>query len=66
MLEKELEELNDESDDLEYQKQLANDLLKKNWFMTERGIKLIRGGRRGTERSIDDTHRLESHLCYWS
>ena len=38
----------DESDDLEYQKQLANDLLKTNWFMTERGIKLIRGGRRGT------------------
>jgi len=34
----------DESDDLEYQKQLMNDLVKSNWFMTERGDKLILGG----------------------
>ena len=34
--------LYDESDDLEYQKQLMNDLVKHNWFMTERGMKLIR------------------------
>jgi hypothetical protein len=27
----------DESDDLEYQKQLMNDLCKHNWFMTPRG-----------------------------
>jgi hypothetical protein len=33
----------DESDDLEYQKQLMNDLVKHNWFMTERGDRLIRG-----------------------
>tara|TARA_R110000824_G_scaffold18039_3_gene72241 strand:- start:1054 stop:1323 length:270 start_codon:yes stop_codon:yes gene_type:complete len=38
----------DESDDIEYQKQLMNDLLKTNWFMTDRGLKLIRGGRRGS------------------
>ena len=35
----------DESDDLEYQKQLMNDLVKHNWFMTERGMKLIRGNK---------------------
>jgi len=28
--------LYDESDDLEYQKQLMNDLCKYNWFMTTR------------------------------
>ncbi len=33
----------DESDDVEYQKQLMNDLIKDNWFMTERGSKLILG-----------------------
>ena len=33
----------DESDDLEYQKQLMNDLVKSNWFMTQRGKKLILG-----------------------
>ena len=37
--------LYDESDDLEYQKQLINDLVKHNWFMTERGMKLIHGNK---------------------
>jgi hypothetical protein len=33
----------DESDDLEYQKQLMNDLVKTNWFMTERNGFLLLG-----------------------
>ena len=31
----------DESDDLEYQKQLANDIVCHNWFMTDRGKRLL-------------------------
>ena len=31
----------DESDDLEYQKQLMNDLVKQNWFITERNERLL-------------------------
>ena len=31
----------DESDDLEYQKQLMNDLVAHNWFMTDRGKRLL-------------------------
>ena len=31
----------DESDELEYQKQLMNDVVCHNWFLTDRGKRLI-------------------------
>ena len=31
----------DESDELEYQKQLMNDVVCHNWFMTDRGKRLL-------------------------
>ena len=31
----------DESDELEYQKQLINDVVCHNWFMTDRGKRLL-------------------------
>lgn len=31
----------DETDDLEYQKQLMNDLVLTNWFITDRGKRLL-------------------------